>query len=120
MCGPTCRKRSSRSALQTPGTIVARSPLPAPLSQSTDAGAVEATALGVLAEVERENTPLGQAVLVLARKIDANRDTGAGLAALVKQFESTLRAATSGAHEDASGLDKARDELAARRELRSA
>jgi hypothetical protein len=92
------------------GTVVPAEP---------ECGPVWSTTLGVLAEAERENSPLGQAALVLARRVDGGRDTGAGLAALVKQLEMTLRSATRGAADEASPLDKARDELAARRAKRA-
>jgi hypothetical protein len=83
-------------------------------------GPVTKSALVTLREVERVDTPLGQAALALARRVDLNRDTGAGLAALVKQFEATLKAATADVKSDQSALDRARDELAARRAARGA
>jgi len=120
ICSSKCRMRKSRgTVLIKPGKVVALGNS-ALLPDDVEASAVEAATRRVLVELERMETPQGQAVLVLARKIDDGRDTGAGLAALVKQFDQTLRAATSGAHEDASPLDKARDELAARRDSRSA
>ena len=81
-------------------------------------GPVERETLRVLSEIERVNSPLGQGALALARRVDSGNDMGAGLAALVRQLEATLRAATSGAREDASPLDTARDELAIRRATR--
>jgi hypothetical protein len=114
-CSATCRKRASRGyVLSTPGKVVALGTVLAPTEPDND-GKVEATTLAALAEAERDNTPLGQAALALARRVDVGRDTGAGLAALVKQLEATLRAATVGVQSDASALDKAHDELAARR-----
>jgi len=83
-------------------------------------GPVTESALAVLRGAEREDSPLGQAALALARRVDLGRDTGAGLAALVKQFEATLKSATADVKSDQSALDKARDELAARRAARGA
>lgn len=116
MCGPTCRKRASRGAAPTTGTVIALGN--ASVEVGSMAGAVESTTRQVLAEVERVDTPLGQSALAMARRVDTGGDTGAGLAALIKQLEATLRSATSGSREDASPLDRARDELAARREMR--
>lgn len=120
-CTPNCRQRKARGWKPPDGAarVVALSNMP-DLPAEPGVGPVEATTLGMLAEAERENTPLGQAALALARRVDSPREMGAGLAALVKQLEQTLRSATSGVHEDASPLDKARDDLAARREARGA
>lgn len=110
-CGDTCRKRAQR------GYVVTDTPTLVP--DSVD-GPVALAALAVLRESERMETPLGQAALALARRVDVNRDTGAGLAALVKQFEATLKAATADVKSAESPLDRARDELAARRAARGA
>lgn len=119
-CSGRCRMRASRgfptehrAKVVAIGTdLPALEPLPA-------VGPVEATTLGVLTEAERENSPLGQAALALARRVDTGQDTGAGLAALVRQLEMTLHSATRGAADEASALDRARDELAARRAKRA-
>jgi len=117
-CSSRCRMRVHRG-YKAPANVIALGTVPA-VPAPGEFGPVESTTLGVLAEAERENTPLGQAALALARRVDVGRDTGAGLAALVKQLESTLRTATVGVATDASPLDKARDELAARRATRGA
>jgi hypothetical protein len=52
--------------------------------------------------------------------VDIGRDTGAGLASLVKQLGATLTAATGDVRSGASPLDLMRDELAARRKGRGA
>jgi hypothetical protein len=80
-----------------------------------EAGPVESALLAELTAVERAATALGQAALALARRVDIGRDTGAGLAALVKQLEATAKAATADVKSAASPLDLMRDELAERR-----
>lgn len=119
-CSGNCGQRAYRlrQGQKARSTIVAISTdAPEPTDEQ---GPVEASTLQVLTACERETTPLGLSVLAMSRRIDAGFDTGAGLAALVKQFESTLRTATSGALDEQSALDKARDDLAVRREARSA
>ena len=110
-CSERCKKRAQRGqrVVNLPGAP------PAPV-----VGRVEAAAAARLAEVEREDTPVGQAVLALARRIDQGYDTGAGLASLVKQFEASLKSATAGAETEVSPVDQMRDELAARRAARGA
>lgn len=118
-CGGTCRQRAARGYKPPPANVVALSTV-STVPADGDKGPVEVSTLQVLTECERQSTPLGEAALALARRVDIGRDTGAGLAALVKQLESTLRSATVGVIDEASPLDKARDELAARRATRGA
>ena len=68
-----------------------------------------------LAEADRESTPLGQAALVLAARIDANQDAGAAIAAMAKQLAATLGEATAGANVVASPVDELRARRAAKR-----
>lgn len=114
-CSDRCKMRKARGAVTRSGGEKVAQLAPEP----TD-GPVTAAALVTLRETERLETPLGQAALALARRVDVGRDTGAGLAALVKQFEATLTAATANVKSDASPLDRARDELAQRRAARGA
>lgn len=107
-CGDTCRKRAQR------GSVPADEQVPT-LVPELEAGPVESALLGELTEVERAATALGQAALALARRVDIGRDTGAGLASLVKQLEATAKAATANVKSAASPLDQMRDELAERR-----
>jgi hypothetical protein len=76
---------------------------------------VESATLTQLQTADRTDTPLGQAALALARRIDYGRDPGAGLAALAKQLEATLSSATADVQAELTPLDRARDDLAARR-----
>ncbi len=74
-----------------------------------------------LERVGRLNTALGQAAVLLARRLDgSSRDTGSAVAALARQLQATLAAATANVGDEASPLDRARDELAARRARRGA
>lgn len=95
---------------------------PAESKKSSDGiESTEAATMLTLADAGRLGTPLGQAALVLARRIDrSHADTGAGVASLVKQLQQTLDAATAGVTKEKSELDRARDELAERRERRGA
>lgn len=107
-CGDKCRKRAQRGAV----SAVEQVPTLVP---DLEVGPVESALLAELTEVERAATALGQAALALARRVDIARDTGAGLAALVKQLEATAKAATADVKSAASPLDQMRDELSERR-----
>lgn len=110
-CSDRCRQRRHRGA----GSVADVRTLPTPTAT------VEAQTRTKLEEVDRLDTPLGQAALVLARRLDDGiRETGAGLASLTKQFQATFEAATANVQQAQSPLDKARDELAERRARRGA
>ena len=120
-CGPRCGQRAHRmrKAEGASAKVIALIDA-APELVPGEQGPVEVSTLQTLTACDVESTPLGTSVLALARRIDLGFDTGAGLAALVKQFEQTLRSATSGVLDEAAALDRARDELASRRGSRSA
>jgi hypothetical protein len=85
--------------------------MPAPTSGD---GLVAAT----LAELERADmasSSLGQAALVLARRIEADLDNGSAMASMVKQWQDTMGRATAGAEPQAVSLT---DQLKARRDAR--
>ena len=120
-CSDRCRVAASRGAVTKHVDSIPETPVVTVLPDSSEAkGPVEAAALGHLRAVERDATTLGQAALALARRVDVGRDTGAGLASLVKQLEATMRAATADVRSEASPVDKMRDDLAARRAARGA
>ncbi len=105
-----CRKRAQRG-----GEVVA---LPMPTREvppaEPDMGGVERTTRAALTEAGRIETPMGQACLAIARRIDQpGPDTGSALAALVARLESSLATATrvAGATSPPNAL---RDQLAAR------
>ena len=67
---------------------------------------VEATVRAELAKAGKQGTVLGQAALVLARRLDLpSLDTGSAIAALVKQLAATLDAALADAEEDVDELE---------------
>lgn len=109
-CGDTCRKRAQRGAVAADAAEQVPTLVP-----DLEPGPVETALLAELTAIERQATALGQAALALARRVDIGRDTGAGLAALVKQLEATRTAATANVKSAASPLDLMRDELAERR-----
>jgi hypothetical protein len=116
-CGDTCRKRASRGHVTDSDADLVALPVSA---REIERGPVESALFAELAVAERDKTTLGQAALSLARRVDVGRDTGAGLASLVKQLEATAKAATADVKSAASPLDKARDQLAERRAKRGA
>jgi hypothetical protein len=98
-CSERCKKRAQRApATQRsdkrrqarPNAAVV--PMPQP---DVTAGVAESTRRK-LDEMGRLDTPLGQATMVLARRLDRpSGDTGAGLASLAKQLAAMLAAATA-------------------------
>lgn len=106
-CSPTCRVRKSRGA-----EVVE---LPQPEAPSSGDGPVYRATLRTLDDIDRASTPLGAAALALARRLDSpGVDTGSAIAAVARQLEATLTAATRGA-DAATAPGQLRDELAARR-----
>ena len=109
-CSSTCRKRASRGAVAP--VVVVPDPVPGPVEMATEQQ---------LVTLKRGSSPLGQAALTLARRIDRGVEAGAGLASLVKQLEATLRSVSLEARQAApSFLDQAIDEVAQRRAQRGA
>ena len=80
-------------------------------------GGVLAATSALLTSCDRIETPLGQAALVLAKRIDANEDSGTAMASMTKQLESTLVSATANAEEQTT---TALDELRVRRDAKRA
>lgn len=108
-CSDRCRKRAQRG-----GEVVAL-PVQQPIEPVEAMGGVERTTRAALASADRVETPMGQACLALARRIDApGMDTGSALAALVARLDSSLAVALRGAGAT-SAPNALRDELAARR-----
>jgi hypothetical protein len=124
-----CRKRAHRmppQACRPPEPKAAKqTPPPAPEPPAVpDAepviGQLETLARAELEQAARLETTLGQAVIVLARRIDRGLDTGPGLASLVKQLEATLGKAVANSKTRKGPVEKSRDEVAERRAKRSA
>lgn len=89
-------------------------------AEKREPGAVEIATRAALEQVGRAESPLGATALTLARRLDDGHETGSGMAALAKQLQHTLDAATENTDTEKSPLDKARDELADRRKRRGA
>jgi hypothetical protein len=98
-CSERCKKRAQRApATQRSGKRRQARPNAAVVSipqPDVTAGVAESTRRK-LDEMGRLDTPLGQATMVLARRLDRpSGDTGAGLASLAKQLAAMLAAATA-------------------------
>lgn len=101
-CSNPCRVQAQRAQPVAP--VV---PLPEP-DEAAD-GPLGSVARAELAAVDREATAAGQLVLALARRIDsAEGESGASLAALVKEFRASLAAAVAGAQQAADPIDELR------------
>ena len=99
-CSPRCRMRANRAGLSAP----VRAVVPA-----GDGGGVEAATVTELDAVDRTGSAAGQCALTLARRIDGGRDSGAGLASLVREFRSALAAAVGDDDLGPSPLDVLRE-----------
>lgn len=105
-CSSRCRVRNTRSPRPKP--VATLPPVPAPAA----GGLTESTRVE-LAKAGRTDTPLGQASLLMARRLDAAvREPGMGMAALVREYRATFEQAVKGAQTAASPMD----ELRARRD----
>ena len=105
-CSERCKKRQHRGG----GAAKAKERGEA---RTSGVGSVAAATLLELQEAGRLHTPLGQTALAVAHRLDMSQmDTGAGVASLAKQLESTLAAATA----DVEVADDPIDELKAARE----
>jgi hypothetical protein len=116
-CSERCKKRAQRS----PDRAAAPSPRKVPeLPAGLAADSLLAATAAKLAAAGRLDGPEGQAALILAARIGLSpfsAETGASVAALVRQLHATLAEALAGAKE--SG-DPVEDELRAARERRRA
>lgn len=103
-CGATCRKRHSRNpAAAAPVAAVA------PLAVGEVASIEEATR-AQLDAVDRAGSPLGQIALLLARRLDENRrESGMGVAAVVREHSRVLAEAVRGAAVAADPVDQLRE-----------
>lgn len=101
-CSPRCRTRASRAPKgAAPAGAATVSPLPSAI------GGVAGATRGELERLGRLDTPEGQAVLVLAGRLDrSDQETGAGLAALTREFRAAYEAATASAGEQEDELDE--------------
>lgn len=120
-CSGRCRQRAHQGAASVDvwPTEALPDPVALPVAPAGTNRVTSAT-LRALEDASRVDTALGQAALALAERIDSGKDTGAGLASLSREWRATLASATAGAGAEKSPLDRARDDLAARRARRGA
>lgn len=99
-CSDTCRKRNQRSPQS--GPVAAEVPAGAVVGGSvTEATRAELEAAG------RAGTAVGQVALMLAARLDVNtRETGMGLAALVRAHSTAKAEALRGAQVTADPVDE--------------
>jgi len=111
-CSAKCKQRSHRGGGEKNGAKRQ--------NEAPQLASVAAATLLELQEAKRLHTPLGQAALALAHRLDlSHTDTGAGVASLAKQLQATLAAATADvAAEQADPVDEVR--AARERKLRAA
>ena len=101
-CSDRCRKRAQRAPDQPviPLSVV-NMPPPA------EDGSLTAATLAELTTADRLNSSLGQAAMLLARRLDGGgNDTGSSVAALVREHRSTLADAVKDAKVAADPLDQ--------------
>lgn len=111
-CGEVCRKRAQRQPGGVKAADVAPTP-PAADEPSPEPGPTAAATTAELERADRLNTAIGQAALVLAKRIDASStETGGSLASLVREHRATMAEALR----DTDGQADPLDELRTRRE----
>jgi len=116
-CGDTCRKRAQRSPKKSPQPVDLSLPeLLAGLGSAKTSWPLTDAATRELEAADRLDTVLGQAALVLARRIESPMETGASIASMTKQLRETLADALKGAQQVADPLD----EIRARRDSKRA
>lgn len=109
-CSDRCRKRKGKA-----DALVVDLPAAPEASTDVETGPVAKATRDALVAADRLNTPMGQASLALARRLDSPAlDTGSAMAAVAKTLDTMLASATKGAAA-ASAPDALRDELAERR-----
>lgn len=113
-CGERCKKRAQRRPGGTVVTLAsaARPQRDAPAPLSGD-GLAAATARA-LERAGRSDTELAAAAMLLARRLDSavDSETGAGVAALMKEYRATLAEATKDAEAADDELDQIRGSAA--------
>jgi hypothetical protein len=111
-CSDRCRNRARdipNAVVKTVAPVVSIAPIAE--------GSLLSATLAELVAAERVNSSLGQAALLLARRLDAiESDSGSSVAALVREH----RVALAEAVKDATALVDPLDQLAARRAERIA
>lgn len=109
-CSERCRKRGQRGAVRVLPAVPAEESKTEPFSVTL----VRSTEQQ-LRDAGRLESWLGQHAVALAARISAGKDTSSGLAALSREFRTTMQEALRGADASGSAVLRHRDELAARR-----
>ena len=92
-CSSRCRTRASRGGrVGARATVVPMAGRPVAVA----AGGVRDATRRVLDDANRTDTPMGQAALALAVRIDSGNDTGSALATAVRGLDEALRSALEG------------------------
>lgn len=113
-----CRKRAARAEVAHP-TQDAAPPAPDPVAPAPgDQGPVEVATRHELEQAGKLQTTLGQACVVLARRLDRpHMESGSGLATLANGLSKVMAAATKGSAKSSSPA-QLRDEVGERRKRR--
>jgi hypothetical protein len=106
-CSVACRVRKFEGAKSV--SVAVKSP-------DSSTGSLAGLTRNELEQAGRLGTALGEAALVLARRIDAGHDPGSAVAALAREHRAALAEAVRGARRAADPMD----ELKARRERKHA
>lgn len=115
-CSSTCRARRAKGRPPLAESVVVDLVTPDAPSE----GPVGSATRAALVAADRLGSPLGQACLVLAVRLDNSaRETGSALASVARQLESMLASATRGAVA-ATSPQMLQDEVAERRRRRGA
>lgn len=104
-CSAKCRKRHSRNPDAGGPSVISATP------QVLDGGgSIEEATRAQLDAVGRVGSPLGQIALLLARRLDENRrESGMGVAAVVREHTRVLADAVRGAAVAADPVDEVRE-----------
>ena len=116
-CSADCRKRSARGSITPPLSTV-----DAVAGDVDEVGArvptLVSTTRSELTAAGRLNSSLGQAAMLLARRLESEEvDTGSSIAALVREHRAALAEATAGAVVVADPLDQMSAARFARRSI---
>lgn len=106
-CSDRCRKRAQRAPAPVSRALTAVPPL---TPQQLEEGPLTRATLEALEEAEVVGTALGQAALLIARKLEApSTDTGSSIAALIKVHREVMQAALDRGKRGWSPLEDIRD-----------
>jgi hypothetical protein len=114
-CSERCKKRAQRSGtarakLRSADVLAFPTAAPDEAERSTVEGELARTTREQLEAAHREDTPLGVAVLLMAKRLDnvASYETGSSLAALVREWAAKLDTAVKHADVDGGAIEEIR------------